>query len=176
MNLKVYQLLIVITGSHCRPHLLTSGSRSVSRVLSFTSHPSIPPNIILPSMGLEGVCFGMERENMTYLAAVTMLRGEPPHNKNNQLSFVRNPRFLCAYTTLGCVEESRGGGTTSWMGWRMGGELGDFVWHWRKAEEEKIWRDALKGYKGRWVENIKGQFKLQIKHFYLLSSGVLSDG
>lgn len=67
-------------------------------------------------MSLEGACFGIEGENMTYLAAVTTLRGEPPHNKNNQLSFVRNPKFHCTYTTLGWMEEKRGGGTKSWMG------------------------------------------------------------
>lgn len=48
---------------------------------------------------------------MTYLAAVTTLRGETPHNKNSQLSFVRNPRFHCKYTTLGWVEEKRSGET-----------------------------------------------------------------
>lgn len=105
MNPKLYHLLIFIAGSVCRPHLLTSGSHSASCVHFFTSHPSIPPNIILPSMSLEGVCSGTEKENMTYLAAVATQRGEPPHNKNNQLSFVRNPRFHCTYTTLGWMEE-----------------------------------------------------------------------
>lgn len=165
-NLKVHQLLIFITGWICRLHLPTSGSCSVPCVLFSTSHPSIPRNVILPSMSLEGVCFGMKRENMTYLAAVTTLRGEPPHNKNNQLSFVHNPRFHCTYTTLGWMEELMGGETESWLGWKEGGEqagAGGFMWHWRKAVEDRVWSDALEGYRGRWVGNLKGQnYKLLI--------------
>lgn len=103
-NLKVYQLLIFIIGSPCRPHLLTPGS-PLGPLCALPPTLPIPPNIILPSMSLEGACFGMEKENMTYLAAVTTLRGEAPHNKNNQLSFVRNPRFHCAYTAFGWMKE-----------------------------------------------------------------------
>lgn len=48
---------------------------------------------------------GRARKNMTYLAAVTTLRGEPPHNKNSRLSFVHNPRFHSTYTALGWVHK-----------------------------------------------------------------------
>lgn len=53
---------------------------------------------------------------MTSLAAVTTLRGEPPHNKNNQMSFAHNPRFHSTYSTLGWSEERRGEGARSWVG------------------------------------------------------------
>lgn len=127
MNPNIYQHLIFIMGLPCRPHLLTSGSSSVFCVLFSTSHPWIPLNIILPSMSFKGACFGRERENMTYLAAVSVQRGEPPHNKNNQLSFVRNPRFHCTYTTLGWVEVQRGGETSELDGMKTGRGAG---WSW----------------------------------------------
>lgn len=110
MNLKVNQLLIFIIGSLCRPHLLTPGFPK-GPLCALPPTLSIPPHIIVASMSLAGACFGMEKENMTYLAAVTTLRGEAGHNKNNQLSFDRNPRFQRTYTTLGGMKEERGGET-----------------------------------------------------------------
>lgn len=87
-------------------------------------------------MSFKGAHSGVEKENMTYLAAVTTLRGEPPHNKNNQMSFVHNPRFHSTYTTLGWMEERRGEETRSWMRCRMGGEQAG-------ADAEKNWSDIL---------------------------------
>lgn len=68
-----------------------------------TSHPSLPSNIILLSLSCEGAGFGTEQKNMTYLAAAATVVGASAHNKNSQLSFVLGPRFLCNYTTFGCV-------------------------------------------------------------------------
>lgn len=78
---------------------------------------------------------------MTYLAAVTTLRGEPPHNKNNQLSFVHNPRFHSTHTLLLAgwrsrgVEELRAGWDGGWEGSRL--ELQDL------CDTEEKWNDLL---------------------------------
>lgn len=90
---------------------------------------------------------------MTYLAAVTTLRGEPPHNKNNPMSFVRSPRFHSAYTALGWMQERRveklGAG---WDGGREGIrlKLQDL------CDTEEKWNDIGKGHRGRWVKKCKG--------------------
>ena len=63
MNLWVDPLFISIPGWMCRRHLLTSGSRPLLSPPSLPpSHPPIPPDIILPSLSLEGACFGRAGE------------------------------------------------------------------------------------------------------------------
>lgn len=69
---------------------------------------TIPPNIVFPSTSLEGACFGKKKESIACLAAVAKPRGEGAHNKNNQLSLVRNPRFHCTYTAFGGAKERKG--------------------------------------------------------------------
>lgn len=137
MNLKVHQLLICITGSACRLHLMSSGSHSVSCVLSFTSNPFTPPNIIFPSMSLDGACFGMEKKNMTYLAAVTTLRGDPPHNKPAEFCSQSQIPLHIHYSWLD-------GGIERWSNLRAGWDEG---WEGSKLElgelcdiDEKLWK------------------------------------
>lgn len=66
--ISLYMLSVQATPSDLRV------PQSLSSALLFLQ-PPIPTNIILPLRSLEGLSFGVEKENITYLAAVTMLRG-----------------------------------------------------------------------------------------------------
>lgn len=95
---------------------------------------------------------------MTYLAAAVTLRGEPPHNKNNQLSFDHNPRFLRSHTTLGWTEEGRGGERKRDGGRRAGWSLGNCVSLEEGLRRQK--RGEIKGAGDKGLDFVKGYRKV----------------
>lgn len=92
MNLEVYQLLIFVIDSPCRPHLLTPGSHSVLCVLYLPPVHSSRYYFTIMKFG-RGVLWRGEGKHDVFGSCDYNEWGGHPTIKNTQMSFVGNSQI-----------------------------------------------------------------------------------